>query len=309
MDGLSLGQSLTSMGRAPQLDQLVRCSIRGRAAPGRRKGRPRTADMLAITTTSRWRRTMSDSPGPRRRHRPPAALRRITGCVAPHLPVAFCRRITRDLPDQRACSIKQSAAAGPGRLDKTIRALAEHCLDHHLSLTSLDSSRLTIHASCSSAPRPATAEASRPGNHQHGFPNCTSSGPPARQLQPLAQGLRSLRQPSATTSSRPVLEHPGRRRAAPDRPYARPASNHVVTPPKRSTYRWCRDQPIRRTLSPSGRLIDLSTGACHTTGPAISRCHGPFHDLHGKRVRIDRHGPDRRDLHTSWPASAAKLLA
>ena len=121
---------------------IERARPRGRAAPGRRQGRPRrrhAGDAAGLAGGG----PPGDSPGPRQRrpHRfaregPPAAWRH---------PLLWRAAVARGLPDQRnpAQAERSGGGRGPDELDKAIEALADTAsATTHLSSTSLDSSEL-----------------------------------------------------------------------------------------------------------------------------------------------------------------------
>lgn len=199
--GLSLGQSLASMSRAPQLGQLsVLDPEEGlRLAAGKAD---LAADMLAMLLAS-----PGDSPGPRQRrpHRfaregPPAAWRH---------PLLWRAAVARGLPDQRnpAQAERSGGGRGPGRAGQGHRGPGRHCLGHHPPVLHQPRLQRTLTMRILFFSTQAyDSESFQASNHRHGFELHFQQAHLQADTAVLAQGFEVVCAFVNDDLSRPVLE-------------------------------------------------------------------------------------------------------
>lgn len=193
--GLSLGQSLASMSRAPQLGQLsVLDPEEGlRLAAGK-------ADLAADGPPG-------DSPGPRQRrpHRfaregPPAAWRH---------PLLWRAAVARGLPDQRnpAQAERSGGGRGPGRAGQGHRGPGRDCLGHHPPVLHQPRLQRTLTMRILFFSTQAyDSESFQASNHRHGFELHFQQAHLQADTAVLAQGFEVVCAFVNDDLSRPVLE-------------------------------------------------------------------------------------------------------
>lgn len=204
--GLSLGQSLASMSRAPQLGQLsVLDPEEGlRLAAGKAD---LAADMLAMLLASLAAGPPGDSPGPRQRrpHRfaregPPAAWRH---------PLLWRAAVARGLPDQRnpAQAERSGGGRGPGRAGQGHRGPGRDCLGHHPPLLHQPRLQRTLTMRILFFSTQAyDSESFQASNHRHGFELHFQQAHLQADTAVLAQGFEVVCAFVNDDLSRPVLE-------------------------------------------------------------------------------------------------------
>lgn len=202
--GLSLGQSLASMSRAPQLGQLsVLDPEEGlRLAAGK-------ADLAAASDAAGLAGggPPGDSPGPRQRrpHRfaregPPAAWRH---------PLLWRAAVARGLPDQRnpAQAERSGGGRGPGRAGQGHRGPGRHCLGHHPPVLHQPRLQRTLTMRILFFSSQAyDSESFQASNHRHGFELHFQQAHLQADTAVLAQGFEVVCAFVNDDLSRPVLE-------------------------------------------------------------------------------------------------------
>lgn len=202
--GLSLGQSLASMSRAPQLGQLsVLDPEEGlRLAAGK-------ADLAAASDAAGLAGggPPGDSPGPRQRrpHRfaregPPAAWRH---------PLLWRAAVARGLPDQRnpAQAERSGGGRGPGRAGQGHRGPGRDCLGHHPPLLHQPRLQRTLTMRILFFSTQAyDSESFQASNHRHGFELHFQQAHLQADTAVLAQGFEVVCAFVNDDLSRPVLE-------------------------------------------------------------------------------------------------------
>lgn len=202
--GLSLGQSLASMSRAPQLGQLsVLDPEEGlRLAAGK-------ADLAAASDAAGLAGggPPGDSPGPRQRrpHRfaregPPAAWRHS---------LLWRAAVARGLPDQRnpAQAERSGGGRGPGRAGQGHRGPGRHCLGHHPPVLHQPRLQRTLTMRILFFSSQAyDSESFQASNHRHGFELHFQQAHLQADTAVLAQGFEVVCAFVNDNLSRPVLE-------------------------------------------------------------------------------------------------------
>ncbi len=203
--GLSLGQSLASMSRAPQLGQLsVLDPRKGCAWPPARPTSPPTCWRCCWP---RWRRTArrfarpaTTTTAPLCSRGPPAAWRH---------PLLWRAAVARGLPDQRnpAQAERSGGGRGPGRAGQGHRGPGRHCLGHHppaLHQPRLQRT-LTMRILFFSS-QAYDSESFQASNHRHGFELHFQQAHLQADTAVLAQGFEVVCAFVNDDLSRPVLE-------------------------------------------------------------------------------------------------------
>lgn len=183
-----------------------RARPRGRAAPGRRQGRPRrrhAGDAAGLAGGG----PPGDSPGPRQRrpHRfaregPPAAWRH---------PLLWRAAVARGLPDQRnpAQAERSGGGRGPGRAGQGHRGPGRHCLGHHPPLLHQPRLQRTLTMRILFFSTQAyDSESFQASNHRHGFELHFQQAHLQADTAVLAQGFEVVCAFVNDDLSRPVLE-------------------------------------------------------------------------------------------------------
>lgn len=183
-----------------------RARPRGRAAPGRRQGRPRrrhAGDAAGLAGGG----PPGDSPGPRQRrpHRfaregPPAAWRH---------PLLWRAAVARGLPDQRnpAQAERSGGGRGPGRAGQGHRGPGRHCLGHHPPVLHQPRLQRTLTMRILFFSSQAyDSESFQASNHRHGFELHFQQAHLQADTAVLAQGFEVVCAFVNDDLSRPVLE-------------------------------------------------------------------------------------------------------
>lgn len=183
-----------------------RARPRGRAAPGRRQGRPRrrhAGDAAGLAGGG----PPGDSPGPRQRrpHRfaregPPAAWRH---------PLLWRAAVARGLPDQRnpAQAERSGGGRGPGRAGQGHRGPGRHCLGHHPPVLHQPRLQRTLTMRILFFSTQAyDSESFQASNHRHGFELHFQQAHLQADTAVLAQGFEVVCAFVNDDLSRPVLE-------------------------------------------------------------------------------------------------------
>ncbi len=183
-----------------------RARPRGRAAPGRRQGRPcrrHAGDAAGLAGGG----PPGDSPGPRQRrpHRfaregPPAAWRH---------PLLWRAAVARGLPDQRnpAQAERSGGGRGPGRAGQGHRGPGRHCLGHHPPLLHQPRLQRTLTMRILFFSTQAyDSESFQASNHRHGFELHFQQAHLQADTAVLAQGFEVVCAFVNDDLSRPVLE-------------------------------------------------------------------------------------------------------
>lgn len=183
-----------------------RARPRGRAAPGRRQGRPRrrhAGDAAGLAGGG----PPGDSPGPRQRrpHRfaregPPAAWRH---------PLLWRAAVARGLPDQRnpAQAERSGGGRGPGRAGQGHRGPGRHCLGHHPPVLHQPRLQRTLTMRILFFSTQAyDSESFQASNHRHGFELHFQQAHLQVDTAVLAQGFEVVCAFVNDDLSRPVLE-------------------------------------------------------------------------------------------------------
>lgn len=183
-----------------------RARPRGRAAPGRRQGRPRrrhAGDAAGLAGGG----PPGDSPGPRQRrpHRfaregPPAARRH---------PLLRRATVARGLPDQRnpAQAERSGGGRGPGRAGQGHRGPGRHCLGHHPPVFHQPRLQRTLTMRILFFSSQAyDSESFQASNHRHGFELHFQQAHLQADTAVLAQGFEVVCAFVNDDLSRPVLE-------------------------------------------------------------------------------------------------------
>lgn len=183
-----------------------RARPRGRAAPGRRQGRPRrrhAGDAAGLAGGG----PPGDSPGPRQRrpHRfaregPPAAWRH---------PLLWRAAVARGLPDQRnpAQAERSGGGRGPGRAGQGHRGPGRHCLGHHPPVFHQPRLQRTLTMRILFFSSQAyDSESFQASNHRHGFELHFQQAHLQADTAVLAQGFEVVCAFVNDDLSRPVLE-------------------------------------------------------------------------------------------------------
>lgn len=183
-----------------------RARSRGRAAPGRRQGRPRrrhAGDAAGLAGGG----PPGDSPGPRQRrpHRfaregPPAAWRHS---------LLWRAAVARGLPDQRnpAQAERSGGGRGPGRAGQGHRGPGRHCLGHHPPVLHQPRLQRTLTMRILFFSSQAyDSESFQASNHRHGFELHFQQAHLQADTAVLAQGFEVVCAFVNDDLSRPVLE-------------------------------------------------------------------------------------------------------
>ncbi len=183
-----------------------RARPRGRAAPGRRQGRPRrrhAGDAAGLAGGG----PPGDSPGPRQRrpHRfaregPPAAWRHS---------LLWRAAVARGLPDQRnpAQAERSGGGRGPGRAGQGHRGPGRHCLGHHPPVLHQPRLQRTLTMRILFFSSQAyDSESFQASNHRHGFELHFQQAHLQADTAVLAQGFEVVCAFVNDDLSRPVLE-------------------------------------------------------------------------------------------------------
>lgn len=203
--GLSLGQSLASMSRAPQLGQLsVLDPEEGlRLAAGKAD---LAADMLAMLLASlaadrqAIRQARERRPHRFAREGPPAAWRH---------PLLWRAAVARGLPDQRnpAQAERSGGGRGPGRAGQGHRGPGRDCLGHHPPLLHQPRLQRTLTMRILFFSTQAyDSESFQASNHRHGFELHFQQAHLQADTAVLAQGFEVVCAFVNDDLSRPVLE-------------------------------------------------------------------------------------------------------
>ncbi len=183
-----------------------RARPRGRAAPGRRQGRPRrrhAGDAAGLAGGG----PPGDSPGPRQRR--PQRFAREGPPAAWRHPLLWRAAVARGLPDQRnpAQAERSGGGRGPGRAGQGHRGPGRHCLGHHPPVLHQPRLQRTLTMRILFFSSQAyDSESFQASNHRHGFELHFQQAHLQADTAVLAQGFEVVCAFVNDDLSRPVLE-------------------------------------------------------------------------------------------------------